>query len=123
MIRFLLIIFFVMTFNVQTYAFELLMFNNKHCIFCNKFLEEVAPEYNISDLPLIIIDEDNKPEWFITAYKEKRIKPIRGTPTFIIWNGRKELARIVGYSTKDKFYSTLTELFPRDYFENISYEN
>ena len=83
MIRFLLISFFVMTFNVQTYAFELLMVNNKHCTFCNKFLEEVGPEYNISDLPLIIIDEDNKPEWFIMAYKEKRIKPIRGTPTFI----------------------------------------
>ena len=112
MIRFLLIIFFVITFNVQTYAFELLMFNNKHCIFCNKFLEEVAPEYNISDLPLIIIDEDNKPEWFIMAYKEKRIKPIRGTPTFILWNEfeKYEVDRIVGYGGKDWFYNKLKEI-------------
>ena len=72
MIRFLLIIFFVMTFNVQTYALELLMFNNKYCIYCKKFLREVGSEYNISDLPLIIIDEDNEPEWFITAYIGKK---------------------------------------------------
>ena len=83
MIRFLLVIFFVMTFNVQAHAFELLMFNNKYCIYCKEFLREVSSEYNISDLPLIIIEEDNEPEWFITAYKEKRIKPIRATPTFI----------------------------------------
>ncbi len=53
MIRFLLISFFVMTFNVQAYAFELLMFNNKYCIYCKKFLREVSSEYNISDLPLM----------------------------------------------------------------------
>ena len=56
MIRFLFIIFFVMTFNVQAYAFELLMFNNKYCIYCKKFLREVGSEYNISDLPLIFIE-------------------------------------------------------------------
>ena len=101
-----------MTFNVQTYAFELLMFNNKHCTFCNKFLEEVGPEYNISDLPLIIIDEDNKPEWFIMAYKEKRIKPIRATPTFILWDEfeKYEVDRIVGYGGKDWFYNKLKEI-------------
>ena len=73
MIRFLLISFFVMTFNVQTYAFELLMFNNKHCIFCNKFLEEVGPEYNISDLPLIIIDEDNGLNGLLQHIKKKEL--------------------------------------------------
>jgi len=113
MIRFLLIIFFVITFNVQAYAFELLMFNNKHCIYCMKFLREVSSEYNISDLPLIIIDEGNEPEWFITAYIEKRIKPIRGTPTFILWDEFKkyEVDRIVGYGDKDLFYNQLQEIF------------
>jgi len=112
MIRFLLIIFFVMTFNVQAYAFELLMFNNKYCIYCKKFLREVGSEYNISDLPLIIIDEDNEPEWFITAYIEKRIKPIRATPTFILWDEfeKYELDRIVGYGGKDWFYYQLKEI-------------
>ena len=113
MIRFLMIIFFVMTFNVQAYAFELLMFNDKHCIYCKKFLREVSSEYNISDLPLIIIDEGNEPEWFITAYIEKKIKPIRGTPTFILWDEFKkyEVDRIVGYGDKDLFYNQLQEIF------------
>ncbi len=112
MIRFLLIIFFVMTFNVQAYAFELLMFNNKHCIYCKKFLREVGSEYNMSDLPLIIIDEDNEPEWFITAYIEKRIKPIRAKPTFILWNEfeKYEVDRIVGYGGKDWFYNKLKKI-------------
>ena len=112
MIRFLLISFFVMTFNVQAYAFELLMFNNKYCIYCKKFLREVSSEYNISDLPLIIIEEDNEPEWFITAYKEKRIKPIRATPTFILWDEfeKYEVDRIVGYGGKDWFYYQLKEI-------------
>ena len=113
MIRFLLIIFFVMTFNVQAYAFELLMFNNKYCIYCKKFLKEVSSEYNISHLPLIIIEEDNEPEWFITAYIEKRIKPIRATPTFILWDEfeKNEVDRIVGYGDKDLFYNQLQEIF------------
>ena len=112
MIRFLLISLFVITFNVQAYAFELLMFNNKYCIFCSKFLKEVSLEYNISNLPLIIIDEDNEPEWFITAYREKRIKPIRATPTFILWDEFKkyEVDRIVGYGGKDLFYNQLQKI-------------
>ena len=112
MIRFLLISFFIITFNVQAYALELLMFNNKYCIFCNKFLKEVSSEYNISNLPLIIIDEGNEPGWFITAYIDKRIKPIRATPTFILWDEfeKYEVDRIVGYSGKDWFYNQLQEI-------------
>ena len=112
MIRFLLIIFFALVFNVQTYAFELLMFNNKYCIFCSKFLKEVSSEYNISNLPLIIIDEGNEPGWFITAYIEKRIKPIRATPTFILWDEfeKIEVDRIVGYGGRDWFYNQLQEM-------------
>ena len=124
--KLLLTLFFIL-FAFPVYALELLMAHNPDCGVCQKFIKEVAVDYNDSvqakTLPLVIISVYDQPEWFKQAYAENRIKPIRGTPTFIIWNGRKELARIVGYSTKDKFYSTLTELFPRDYFENISYEN
>ena len=113
MIRFLLISFFVMMFSFQAYAFELLMFNNKHCIYCKKFLKEVGLEYNISNLPLIIIDDNNQPKWFDTAYKEKRIKPLRATPVFIVWNEfeKYEVDRIIGYGDKDRFYNQLNEIF------------
>ena len=123
----LTLLFLLFAFPVSAKALELLMAHNPNCHICQKFIKEVAVDYNDSEiakrLPLVIISVYDQPEWFKQAYAENRIKLIRGTPTFIIWNGRKELARIVGYSTKDKFYSRLIELFPRDYFENRNYEN
>ena len=86
MFKYILIVIFVLTLNSKAYSLELLMINNKNCIYCKKFLSEVASEYNISKLPIIIIDDNDRPEWFSRAYKEKKIKPYRGTPTFIIWN-------------------------------------
>jgi len=90
------------------YPLELLMAHNPDCGICQKFMKEVAVDYNDSEiakkLPLVIINVYDQPEWFLEAYREGRIKPIRGTPTFIVWNGRKELSRLVGYSTKENFY-------------------
>ena len=118
--KLLLTLFFIL-FAFPVYALELLMAHNPDCGICQKFIKEVAVDYNDSEiakrLPLVIISVYDQPEWFKQAYAENRIKPIRGTPTFIVWNGRKELARVVGYYDKDRFYSRLTELFPRDYFE------
>ena len=118
--KLLLTLFFIL-FAFPVYALELLMAHNPDCHICEKFIEEVAVDYNESKhaktLPLVIINVYEQPEWFLEAYSEGRIKGIRGTPTFIIWNGRKELGRIVGYHDKERFYSRLTELFPRDYFE------
>ena len=102
-----------MFFNVQAYALELLMLHNKHCGYCIAFMKEVAVDYEYRDMPLVIIDAYNQPDWFKEAYKENRIKPIRGTPTFIIWNGRKELGRLVGYSGKEWFYTNLDSMFKK----------
>jgi len=44
------------------------------------------------------------------AINENRIKPIRGTPTFILWDGENEIARLVGYSSKESFYNRLDEI-------------
>ena len=102
-----------MFFNVQAYALELLMFHSKYCGYCIAFMKEVAVDYEYRDMPLVIIDAYNHPDWFKEAYKENRIKPIRGTPTFIIWNGRKELGRLVGYSGKEWFYTNLDSIFKK----------
>ena len=111
--RILLTFIFVIFFNVQAYALELLMLHNKHCGYCMAFMIEVAVDYEYRDMPLVIIDAYNQPDWFKEAYKENRIKPIRGTPTFIIWNGRKELGRLVGYSGKEWFYTNLDSMFKK----------
>ena len=96
-------------------ALELLMAHNPDCHICEKFINEVAVDYNDSEvakiIPLVIISVYYQPEWFKEAYAQNRIKPIRGTPTFIIWNGRKELVRLVGYSNKERFYRRVKDIF------------
>ena len=99
----------------------LLMYHSKHCSHCISFMKEVGNDYqyNLPDkfmedkLELIVIERNEEPFWFVMAYNENRIKPIRGTPTFILWNGRKELARIVGYKDKESFYQRLDDLFKK----------
>ena len=106
-------------FPVSAKALELLMAHNPGCNICQKFINEVAVDYNDSEiakkLPLIIISVYDQPEWFKEAYRIGKIKTIRGTPTFIIWNGSHdggmEIARLVGYSNKSRFYSRLKEMF------------
>ena len=112
--KLLLTLFFIL-FAFPVYALELLMAHNPGCGICQKFIKEVAVDYNDSEiakrLPLVIISVYDQPEWFKQAYAENRIKPIRGTPTFIVWNGRKELVRLVGYSDKERFYSRVKGIF------------
>ena len=106
-------------FPVSAKALELLMAHNPGCGICQKFIDEVAVDYNESEiakkLPLIIISVYDQPEWFKEAYRIGKIKTIRGTPTFIIWNGSHdrgaEIGRLVGYSNKSRFYSRLKEMF------------
>ena len=99
-------------------SLKLLMAHNPACGICQKFIKEVAVDYNDSDiakkLPLVIISVYDQPEWFKEAYAENRIKPIRGTPTFIVWNGRKELTRLIGYQDKESFYNRVRGLFTNE---------
>ena len=119
--KLLLTLFFIL-FAFPVYALELLMAHNPGCGICQKFIKEVAVDYNDSEiakkLPLIVISVYEQPEWFKEAYRLRKIKPIRGTPTFIIWNGSHEggaeIARLVGYRDKERFYSRLKEMFQDD---------
>ena len=116
--RKLLLTLFFLLFAFPVYALELLMAHNPDCHICEKFIKEVAVDYNDSEiakkLPLIVISVYEQPVWFKEAYRIGKIKPIRGTPTFIIWNGSRdggmEIARLVGYSNKSRFYSRLKEM-------------
>tara|TARA_B100001245_G_C22582358_1_gene289423 strand:- start:82 stop:537 length:456 start_codon:yes stop_codon:yes gene_type:complete len=105
--KLLLVVTFLL-FAFPVYALELLMAHNPACHICQNFIKEVAVDYNESKeaetLPLVIINMYDVPEWFKEAYEHNRIKTIRGTPTFIIWNGRKELSRLTGYKNKEDFY-------------------
>ena len=106
-------------FPVSAKALELLMAHNPGCGICQKFINEVAVDYNDSEiakkLPLIIISVYDQPEWFKEAYRIGKIKTIRGTPTFIIWNGNHdggaEIGGLIGYRNKESFYSRLKGMF------------
>ena len=114
----LTLLFLLFAFPVSAKALELLMAHNPACHICERFINEVAVDYNDSELgkrrPLIVINVYNQPEWFKEAYRIGKIKTIRGTPTFIIWNGSHEggaeIARLVGYHSKGRFYSTIKEM-------------
>ena len=108
--KLLLTLFFIL-FAFPVYALELLMAHNPACHICERFINEVAIDYNDSEqakkLPLVIINVNNIPTWFKEAYNQNRIKRIKGTPTFIVWNGRKELSRLTGYKNKEDFYKRI----------------
>ena len=108
--KFLSILFTVLFLSFSASAYELLMFSVSNCIYCIAFNKQVAPTYNDTEyaetLPLTIIDAEDPPEWFTTAYEKGDIKKIKGTPTFIIFNkeSQVEIDRIVGYNGKEWFY-------------------
>tara|TARA_B100001245_G_C22629712_1_gene310213 strand:- start:50 stop:388 length:339 start_codon:yes stop_codon:yes gene_type:complete len=93
------------------------MFSVSWCQFCTAFHNEVTPTYKDSeyaeDLPLIIINADEYPtyipKWFKDAYEKGDIKPIKGLPTFILWDEERnvELDRLVGYYGKLWFYQKI----------------
>ncbi len=70
---------------------------------------EVYPTYKDTEasktLPLKIIDASKPPKWFIDSVGRGDIKPIRGVPTFIIYDEEnfKEMDRMVGYNGYDWF--------------------
>jgi len=99
----------------SAYATEMIMFSTKTCGYCRNFLREVAPTYNDTEyaklLPLRIIsmDSQNAPKWFSKAYDERRIDGISGTPTFIIFSNGNEVARLIGYGGKDRWYDDIKD--------------
>lgn len=111
MLKYVIITIFILIFNSKAYSLELVMIDSKACYYCKKFLKEVAPEFNISKFPLVIVQNNNLPKWFSEAYKKKRIKPYKGTPVFIIWDEieKYEIDRIFGYGGKDRFYKDLKD--------------
>ena len=105
-------LFFIMT--TSALAAELIMFSTATCVYCQKFLKEVAPTYAEQEfaklLPLRIISMDmgKAPDWYDEAYNDQRIDGIAGTPTFVVFANGEERARLIGYNGKERFYEDMT---------------
>ena len=99
------------------FARELLVLSGEKSQSSKRWQEEVLPEYETStlgkSLPVKIVPVQGKlfPEWMAKALDEGRVDEIFGTPTFIIWDPKKEkeIGRIEGYTQKPKFFSQLNE--------------
>ena len=99
------------------FARELLVLSGEKSQSSKRWQEEVIPEYETStlgkSLPVKIVPVQGKlfPEWMAKALDEGRVDEIFGTPTFIIWDPKKEkeIGRIEGYTQKPKFFSQLNE--------------
>ena len=103
---------------------QLIMMHHPGCPYCNNFLSEVRGDYIKSKynevLPLIIMNiTEPKTGWWIKTHLST---PIRGTPTFIIWDveQNKELDRIIGYANKKYFFFVLDKIIEMRKLKNSS---
>ena len=101
----------------QVLANELLILSGDKSQNSKRWQEEVLPQYPNSSvgkqLParIVAIHGAQFPEWLDQALEQGNLGEIIGTPTFIIWDAKKniEIGRVEGYTQKERFYSQLDE--------------
>ena len=88
---------------------ELLMVEEKGCPWCRKWWAEVGPAYPHTPegrrAPLRVVEIRDP----LLAGLELS-SPVRGTPTFILLDNKREIGRITGYPGEAFFWSLLGEL-------------
>jgi len=91
---------------------ELVMFESAACEWCELWRTEIGPLYAMSDegrtAPLRIVS--------IHAEKPADLKAISRivyTPTFVLWDGEREIGRILGYSGEIQFWGLLEVLLKK----------
>lgn len=87
-------------------AVELIMVEQPGCAYCRQWNAEVSPEYPKTAegkvAPLVRVQ---KSEIDDSGYDFAR--PVNFTPTFVLFDENKELARIEGYPGEDFFWGLL----------------
>lgn len=90
-------------------ASELVMFEQKGCVYCQRWDRDVGALYGKTDearfLPLrrINIQSQNTSGIVLAS-------PVRFTPTFVVVDNGREVGRITGYSSDDAFWGLLDAL-------------
>lgn len=87
-------------------ASELVMFERKSCIWCQRWDRDVGAIYGKTQesklLPLRRIDLDRRDKSDILL-----AGPVLFTPTFIVVDNGREIGRITGYMSEDSFWGLL----------------
>jgi hypothetical protein len=93
-------------------AAELVMFEQRGCVWCQRFENEIAPGYATSDegrrAPLRRVDLKAQASAGFELASNVRI-----TPTFVLVDGGREIGRLTGYPGKEFFWHELAELAKR----------
>ncbi len=83
-------------------AAELVMFESKSCVICQRFHREVGPDYQSSPgakvFPLRRVDIDTD------EIQVELERPVTMTPTFVFVDEGAEMARFVGYPGRAPFF-------------------
>ena len=90
-------------------AAELLMFERPGCVYCLRWDAEVAPSYGVSSeariAPLRRIDLSGGQPKDIAL-----VTPVRFTPTFVLVDEGREIARITGYMDNAMFWGLMEKM-------------
>ena len=93
-------------------AAELVMVEAQGCEWCELWDQEIGHFYHKTDeakiAPLRKVDMADFAE-----LKQKGIRPVVYTPTFILLNNEKEVGRINGYPGGDHFWGLLDQLITK----------
>lgn len=116
----LALVFCLFTINAEA-GQRLIMFYSAHCGYCVKWDKDIGQKgYAESDvgkvMPLTIVDMDIDPEpWIREMMEHGQINFINGTPTFVVYDDilNQELTRLVGYSGKEHFFTSLRGIMQR----------
>jgi len=100
-------------------AARLLMFVDDDCYACADFFDETESLYQRAavsrDLPLLVLDLDNRhtQRKLRSAVREGRIDPIHRAFTFVLWDEGREVARLEGARSPERFVRNITHLAHR----------
>ena len=93
-------------------AMELIMFRQAGCPWCAAWDREIGPIYPKTDIgqraPVRFVDIARARD-FAAELKS----PVRFTPTFVLFDGGREIGRIEGYPGQDFFWPRLESLVPK----------
>ena len=110
--RYVLVLVAVLVFGATAAAaMELVMFRQAGCPWCAAWDREVGPVYPKTELgqgvPVRLVD-------LARARDTAGLKsPVRFTPTFVLFDGGREIGRIEGYPGQDFFWGLLENLVPK----------
>src|SRR5436190_9350893 len=108
----LLVLLFIILLLAPAHAAELVMFEQKGCVWCQKFDREIAPAYDKTSegkrAPLRRLDIAQPTPSDLAFIKRERF-----TPVFVLVEDGREIGRIRGYPGDVFFWGLLANLIER----------